>query len=84
MTTAARQPLTLSVIDLCKRTKTQSAKQSLEETLALAELVDSLGYKRFWVGEHHVANTAEACPEVYCLADKANSCRLWWRFASLL
>jgi luciferase family oxidoreductase group 1 len=58
------QPLSLSVIDLCKRSSKRSAKQALEETLALAELVDTLGYKRYWVAEHHVEDTAEACPEV--------------------
>jgi luciferase family oxidoreductase group 1 len=58
------QPLTLGVLDLCKRSFRQSAKESLEDTLALAELADSLGYKRYWVGEHHVEDTAEACPEV--------------------
>src|SRR6266487_2183484 len=64
MNTATAQPLALSVIDLCKRSSTQSARESLEETIALAEMVDSLGYKRFWVAEHHVENTTEACPEI--------------------
>jgi luciferase family oxidoreductase group 1 len=58
------QPLTLGVLDLCKRSSTRSPKEALEETLALAELADSLGYTRFWVGEHHVEDSAEACPEV--------------------
>jgi luciferase family oxidoreductase group 1 len=64
MVSVISQPLTLGVVDLCKRSPNQSAKQGLEETFALAELADSLGYKRFWVGEHHVADTAAACPEV--------------------
>jgi luciferase family oxidoreductase group 1 len=64
MVSAVSQPLTLGVVDLCKRLAKQSAKQALEETFALAELADSLGYKRFWVGEHHVADTAAACPEI--------------------
>lgn len=58
------QPLSLSVIELCKRSSKRSPKQALEEALALAELVDTLGYKRFWVAEHHVEDAAEACPEI--------------------
>jgi luciferase family oxidoreductase group 1 len=64
MNTATAQPLKLSVLDLGKRSSARSAKQGLEETLALAELTDSLGYKRFWIAEHHVEDTAEACPEI--------------------
>jgi luciferase family oxidoreductase group 1 len=78
MVSAVSQPLTLGVVDLCKRSANQSAKQALEETLALAELTDSLGYNRFWVGEHHVADTAAACPEIMVglLASRTKHIRL--------
>lgn len=56
--------LTLGILDLCKRSRERSARQSLEETIALAELADELGYRRFWVAEHHTEDSAEASPEV--------------------
>lgn len=38
---------------------------ALQETVALAELSDTLGYKRFWVTEHHNTRSfASATPEV--------------------
>lgn len=56
--------LNLGILDLCKRTSTISAAESLRGTLALAEEADRAGYRRFWVAEHHVEDSAEACPEV--------------------
>lgn len=62
--TSRQSGLILGILDLCKRTRERSARQSLEETIALAELADELGYRRFWVAEHHTEDSAEASPEV--------------------
>lgn len=43
----------------------QTAKQAIEETLALARRADELGYHRYWLAEHHaIAALADPCPEV--------------------
>jgi luciferase family oxidoreductase group 1 len=56
--------LELGILDLCKRGRHRSAGEALHGTLALAMEADRLGYRRYWVAEHHVEDTAEACPEV--------------------
>jgi luciferase family oxidoreductase group 1 len=56
--------LNLGILDLCKRSTGISAAESLRGTLALAEEADRAGYRRYWVAEHHVEDSAEACPEV--------------------
>ena len=43
----------LSVLDLSPVTTGISPPQALNNTLDLARHVDSLGYKRFWLAEHH-------------------------------
>jgi luciferase family oxidoreductase group 1 len=55
----------LSVLDQSPIPEGSTPAQALHRTLDLAELVDSLGYHRYWVAEHH-ATPALACaaPEV--------------------
>lgn len=43
----------LSVLDLCPIVQGGSAAQSLQDSLALARLAERLGYRRYWVAEHH-------------------------------
>lgn len=57
-------PVKLGILDLCKRSGEKSPRQSLEETICLAELGEALGYSRFWVAEHHTEEATQACPEV--------------------
>lgn len=56
--------LTLSVLDLVRVTQSGSARQSLDNARDLARHAESLGYRRYWVAEHHnmpgVACTATA------------------------
>ncbi|MDB5988153.1 MAG: class flavin-dependent oxidoreductase [Nevskia sp.] len=70
--------LVLSVLDLCKRAAGTSARESLRDTLSLARLVDTLGYKRFWIAEHHTDDAAQSCPEVLLpmLASQTKSLRI--------
>lgn len=42
-----------SVLDLSPIPVGSSAAASLRDTLAYAQLAESLGYKRFWLAEHH-------------------------------
>jgi luciferase family oxidoreductase group 1 len=55
----------LSVLDQSPIAEGSTPAQALHNTLDLAELVDALGYHRYWVAEHH-ATPALACaaPEI--------------------
>ena len=45
--------ISLSVLDLCPVPQGSGPKQALENSLVLARHTEQLGYKRFWVAEHH-------------------------------
>lgn len=52
----------LSILELALITQDSNASATFEKTKELAQLTDTLGYKRFWLAEHHnmahVASTA--------------------------
>jgi luciferase family oxidoreductase group 1 len=52
----------ISLLELALITQDSNASATLEKTKEVARLADSLGYKRFWLAEHHnmahVASTA--------------------------
>jgi alkanesulfonate monooxygenase SsuD/methylene tetrahydromethanopterin reductase-like flavin-dependent oxidoreductase (luciferase family) len=54
--------ISLSILELALITQDSDANTTFEKTKELAQLADSLGYKRFWLAEHHnmahVASTA--------------------------
>lgn len=55
----------LSVLDLSFVTSGSSAAQALRNTIDLARHVDDLGYKRFWLAEHHsLPSVASSAPEI--------------------
>ena len=55
----------LSVLDLSFVTSTTSGAQALRNTLDLARHADGLGYKRYWVAEHHnLPSIASAAPDI--------------------
>lgn len=59
------QPSTLSVLDVTPVTAGASATQALADTVALAQHTERLGYRRFWLAEHHnTAAIASPAPEV--------------------
>jgi alkanesulfonate monooxygenase SsuD/methylene tetrahydromethanopterin reductase-like flavin-dependent oxidoreductase (luciferase family) len=43
----------ISILDLSFTTTATPASRALVQTIQLAQAVDSLGYTRFWVSEHH-------------------------------
>lgn len=45
--------LSLSVLDLVPVRSDQSSADALAATLSLAEVADGLGYRRYWLAEHH-------------------------------
>lgn len=55
----------LSVLDHSHVNEGRSVKDALNETVALAQEAERLGYSRFWVSEHHgTASLASSSPEV--------------------
>ena len=53
-----------SVLDLAPIAAGQSAGDALAGTTAVAQRADELGYKRFWVAEHHnIPSVASTAPE---------------------
>jgi luciferase family oxidoreductase group 1 len=55
----------LSVLDLAPIGTGQTASEALAATTEVAQRADELGYRRFWVAEHHnIASVASTAPEV--------------------
>ena len=55
----------LSVLDVSPVSSGSNSTQALRNTLDLAKLVDRLGYRRYWLAEHHNMPTiASSTPEV--------------------
>ena len=55
----------LSVLDLSPVTTTTPGSAALHNSLDLARLTDRLGYRRYWLAEHHnIASIASSAPEI--------------------
>jgi luciferase family oxidoreductase group 1 len=62
---SAGEKLSLSVLDLSPVVSGSSAQEALQRTLDLARFVDGLGYRRYWLAEHHnTAGIASSVPEI--------------------
>lgn len=51
--------ITLGVLDFCEIRPHSDARSTLIDTLKLAATVDTLGYSRYWLGEHHNTRFAQ-------------------------
>ncbi len=61
----AMQNLQLSVLDQAPVAEGSSAGEALDRSVDLAQHTEALGYKRFWMSEHHaMATLACSAPEV--------------------
>ncbi|MGA3308072.1 MAG: LLM class flavin-dependent oxidoreductase [Xanthobacteraceae bacterium] len=57
--------IALSVLDLSPVTTATPGSAALRNSLDLARLADRLGYKRYWLAEHHnLASIASSAPEI--------------------
>lgn len=57
--------VTLSVLDQSPIRSGGTARDAIHETLRLAEATDKLGYRRYWLAEHHNSGgLASASPEI--------------------
>lgn len=55
----------LSVLDVSPVSSGSNGARALRNTLDLAQLADRLGYKRYWLAEHHnLPNIASSAPEI--------------------
>src|SRR6476659_7705379 len=67
----------ISVLDQSTAAKGRPEVDSIQETLALARLCDSLGYHRYWVSEHHNSGSiVGTAPEVLMAAIAATTTRI--------
>ena len=65
MATQKRDGLRLSVLDQAPVAEGSTAGEALDRSVELAQHVERLGYRRFWMSEHHaMATLACASPEV--------------------
>jgi luciferase family oxidoreductase group 1 len=69
--------LRLSVLDQSVAIAGRPHGASIQETLALAEYAEQLGYHRFWVAEHHNHDTiVGSAPEILLAAISARTSRI--------
>jgi luciferase family oxidoreductase group 1 len=55
----------LSVLDLSPISAGQGGARAVRDTVELAQLVEQLGYYRYWVAEHHnIPSVASTAPEI--------------------
>jgi luciferase family oxidoreductase group 1 len=67
----------LSVLDLAPIGAGQSAAEALAGTTQLARRADELGFRRFWVAEHHnIPSVASTAPETLIAHIAANTRRI--------
>lgn len=58
-------PIPISILELALIAQDSNASATFEKTKELAQLADTLGYKRFWLAEHHnMAHVASAATVV--------------------
>lgn len=48
-----KNPISVSILELAIITQDSNAKETFGKTKEIAQLADQLGYKRFWLAEHH-------------------------------
>jgi len=60
-----RPALSLSILDFCRvYPQTLDPVEAVWSTLDLAVEAERLGYKRYWLGEHHTRDVAHSSPEI--------------------
>jgi luciferase family oxidoreductase group 1 len=69
--------LSLSILDQSTIVSGRGADEAVRESIALAQLADSLGYARYWLAEHHNSQShAGAAPEILISAIAASTQRI--------
>ncbi|HEV7267043.1 MAG TPA: LLM class flavin-dependent oxidoreductase [Falsiroseomonas sp.] len=69
--------LALSILDQSTVAAGRTPPEAIRETLALAQLADAWGYRRYWLAEHHnSASHAGTAPEILVSAIAATTARI--------
>ena len=71
----------LSILDLSPVSTGSSAAQALRNSLDLARFADGLGFKRYWVAEHHnLPAIASSAPDIMIgqIAAVTKTMRVGW------
>lgn len=69
--------LALSILDQSTVASGRTPPEAIRETLALAQLADGWGYRRYWLAEHHnSASHAGTAPEILISAIAATTQRI--------
>jgi luciferase family oxidoreductase group 1 len=69
--------IALSILDQSTVASGRTPPEAIRETLALAQLADGWGYRRYWLAEHHnSASHAGTAPEVLMAAIAATTSRI--------
>jgi luciferase family oxidoreductase group 1 len=58
------EPLRLGALDFSLVPGGKEPADALQQTLDLAPILESLGYARYWLAEHHNPQVAHSCPEM--------------------
>jgi luciferase family oxidoreductase group 1 len=69
----------LSLLDLCTIRTNETPRDALQQAVALARHAEALGFKRFWVTEHHgdaMSASAATAVVVGHIADRTSSIRV--------
>ncbi len=70
-------PLALSVLDQSTAALGRAESDAIGETLELARLCDRLGYRRYWLSEHHNSGSiVGTAPEILMAAIAATTARI--------
>ena len=71
--------LKLSVLDQSPVRQGVTPRQALLETIELARHVDALGYRRYWLAEHHGSpGLAGSAPEIMVARVAAETSHIRW------
>ena len=79
MTFAQTHRPALSVLDLVPLPSNKSSAEAVNEMVALAQHVEALGYRRYWLAEHHnMQSLVSSAPEllIAALSQRTTTLRL--------
>jgi luciferase family oxidoreductase group 1 len=63
----------ISILDFCPVLAGETAREALQQATGLARRAETLGYKRFWVAEHHGAPTVASSATPVVISHIANA-----------